>query len=128
MSAVTLTYGTNTITLRPPEFDNVQSISLDRIARKTRNGDLIIFRDPNWVKNEVFKYSFVYLTQRQVYDLLNFIQLSLGQNVTLVDYEGRIFVGTIINPAAVMAQPGVDNFTVDIEFQVNQNQIATYGA
>lgn len=128
MSAVTLTYGTNTITLRPPEFDNVQSISLDRISRKTRNGDLIIFRDPNWVKNEVFKYSFVYLTQRQVYDLLNFIQLSLGQNVTLVDYEGRIFVGTIISPAAVIAQPGVDNFTVDIEFQLNQNQIATYGA
>ena len=128
MSAVTLTYGTTTIVLRSPEFDNVQSISLDRVSRKTRNGDLIIFRDPNWVKNETFKLPFIYLSQKQIFDLLNFIQISLGQNVTLLDHEGRTFTGTITTPAASIAQPGVTNFTVELEFQLNQQDINTYGS
>lgn len=123
MSAVTFTFGSTTITLRPPEFDNTQAISLDRVTRKTRNGDLIVFRDPTWPKQEILKYHWIYLSQKQANDLLNFIQISLGQDVTLVDYEGRTFVGTIITPAGNVSQPGFQNLNAEIEFQLNQDQI-----
>ena len=128
MSAITLTYGATTITLRPPEFENVQSVSLSRVNRKTRNGDLIVFRDSNWSKAEILKLQFRYLSTKQSQDLLYFIQISLGQDVTFIDYEGRTFVGTIITPAGNISQPGIQDIGAEIEFQLNQDQIDSYGS
>lgn len=115
---ITLSFsGVKSVTLRNPDFNNQQNIEISRINRKTTGGDLIIFRNPVWPTTEVLDYKFSFLSQIDVNNLLEFIYQTLGQIVTLVDYEGVIWTGIIITPAAEITQPGRDNHAAHFQFQ-----------
>jgi hypothetical protein len=115
---VTLTYGPRTVTLRDPEFGNGLKVETARISQRTRGGDLALFRDPAWPVTKTTTYRFTALTQQQVKDLLSLIEESLGDSVTMVDFEGVTRVGIITTPAAEAVQTGRGcQFDATFDFQ-----------
>lgn len=114
---VTLTFGTKTITLRDPDFGNGEKLDFTKITRRTANGDLVVYRDSAWPSSDILNLTFSYLSQKQVQDLLSFIDVSLGQNVTYVDNEARSWIGIITTPAADVSQPAREGFSAQFSFQ-----------
>jgi hypothetical protein len=115
---VTLTYGTRTVTLRDPVFGNSLKIETARVNQRTRGGDLILFRDPNWPVTKTTSYSFEALTQQQAKDLLALVEESLGDSITMMDFEGVTRVGVITTPVAEVIQTGRGcQFDVSFDFQ-----------
>lgn len=103
--------------LRNPEFNDTQSIEYTRLNRRTRGGDLIIFRDENWPKAEIFRLTFT-LLKNEKEQLLNLIKRSLGKNITYTDHEGYTWSGLITNPETPITKDNQYSETVVIEFQV----------
>jgi hypothetical protein len=115
---ITLTKGDLTVQLRNPDFGDTDAIELRRIQRRSRGGDLILYRDPNWPKTETLTYEFSFLKRQDLMSLANFIQETLGQDITLTDYNGRTYTAIIITPSEELVQSGIDNFTTRLSFQV----------
>ena len=114
---VTFTLGTQTISLRDPDFGDSDKIEIARIKRKSRGGDDIIYRDPQWPISETKDMRFSYLNQKQVSALLVFIDNTLGQVITMIDFEGRTWIGIITSPTADTSQPNRDGWSAQVVFQ-----------
>lgn len=116
---ITLTKGTLSLQLRNPDFGDRESIEVRRINRKTRGGDLVMYRDPAWPKYATYTYSFSYLSQDDLYKLIEFMKSTLGQEITITDYEGRVLSNCIITtPTEELTQDGVEDFRASFSFQV----------
>lgn len=115
---ITLASGSLSIQLRNPEFGNSDSVDVRRINRKTRGGDLMVYRDPIWPKTRIFKVNFIFLKQDDLSRLLDFIHRTVGQIVTYTDYEGQVWSGIIITPGDEVSQPGTNNYAATFSFQV----------
>jgi len=106
-----------TVTLRDPDFGDVHGVEISRINRKTRGGDLQIFRDPMWPKTRTLRYTFSFLSEKQKSDLLYFLYASMGQQIALVDYEGITWNGVIRTPVGNVVEQGRFNYTAEFEFE-----------
>lgn len=117
--ATILSYAPLSLILRipSPDFDDSETVSQDRIVRKTRGGDLIVFRDPEWTGVSQLKFKFSGMDQGKVNQFLNFIKLTVGLPITLTDYEGNVWTGVILNPDAGIVQPGRQILGCSFEFQ-----------
>lgn len=60
---------------------------------------------------------FSYLSEDQTQRLLQFLDVSLGQVVTLVDFEGRTHNGIITTPVGEVVEVGSENKTAKLTFQ-----------
>lgn len=115
---VTLTKGSLSISLRNPELGNTESLDIRRINRKTRGGDLRVYRDPQWPKCRTLQVKFQYLSQVDLDRLLDFFHRTTGEIVTYVDYEGRTWSGIITTPTDEVSQQGRCNFAAQFSLQV----------
>src|ERR1700733_11361666 len=106
---VIISYGSLTVVLNTPVFGNTDTLEQTRISRTTRGGDQIIFHDPIWPTTEKLVLKFEDLTQQQASQYLDFMNITLGNNVTLVDHNGRTWVGLLVNPEATIEQVGRDD-------------------
>jgi hypothetical protein len=104
------------IVLRSPEFGNKDRLQFNRISRETRGGTLVVYADPVWAKVQTLVLSFS-LTRIQALGLLEFMTDHLGQEVGFVDWEGRYWVGVIVNPTDPVVQDGKNQFTASFEFE-----------
>lgn len=114
---VQLTYGSWTLILDSPLFGDVDEIEHLRINRETRAGERVIFHDPTWPVVEKLTYNFDNLNEQKKTDLLNFINVSLGQLVTMIDYNGITWRVMITNPDLEIAQKGDCSYEAQIEFE-----------
>lgn len=114
---ITLSFGNLSIDLRNPDFGESQGFESSRINRKTRAGELIIFRNPNWPKSKTLRYQFSFLKESQAKALLAFFEQTAGQEITLVDFEGRTWLGIIRTPATNVIEQGRYNYTAEFEFE-----------
>jgi hypothetical protein len=108
-SAVSLGYvpdvgPSTTLVLNIPQFDDQDEIEHQRVNRETRAGTKIIFHDPLWPVIERLKFKFENLSQVKVKQLLDFVQMTLGQNIFLRDHYGVNWYGIITNPEATAEQ------------------------
>jgi hypothetical protein len=86
------------VDLPAPNFTDREELSLTRIQRKTRGGDLKTFSDDQWPKVRTFRYKFDNLTLELVEEFHTFLNQSLGRSITLIDHENRQWNGYIVNP------------------------------
>jgi hypothetical protein len=116
---ITLTYGTRTLELHGPTFGNKESLESRRIYRKTRGGDLDVYRDDDWPETTILDYDFNIPTcgEDQVYQIIDFLKASLGQEVTLEDYEGRTWNVIILTPAEELIESARESLTFKLQFQ-----------
>jgi len=108
---------TNEVELRQPELDNRDRNAFSRVNQETRGGKLIVFSDPIWPKIRTLAITVVGLTEAQVDAYQAFALATVGQEIGLTDWEGRLWKGFIKNPNEQATQDGRERWTVTFEFE-----------
>jgi hypothetical protein len=98
-------------------MDNRDRNAYTRVNSETRGGELIVYSDPTWPKIRTLAVTVVGLTETQVNELQTFMNSTLGQEVGLTDWEGRLWKGYITNPNEAATQDGPQRWTVTFEFE-----------
>lgn len=106
-----------TVELRNPNFDNIEQFEFRRINRRTKGGELDLFRDETWPKVKRLQMSFTWLSDTQRVDLFNFLQKSVGQEIGLLDFESRQWKGFILTPTSAISEPKRNGHAVALEFE-----------
>jgi hypothetical protein len=97
---------TTTLSLRAPRFGNRDRLTMQRINRLTRGGDLRVFADPQWPNNHTLVMEFAALSESEVQDLLTFMRASLGKEILLTDHEGQDWRGIFVEPDEPIVRNG----------------------
>ncbi len=108
---------TDSVTLRAPNLGNKDRLSFNRIVRETRGGTLVVFADPIWPKLETLVLSFSGLSSTQSQQLLAFLETHLGEEIGLLDWEGRCWQGVIMTPTNPVVQDARDSYSASLEFE-----------
>jgi hypothetical protein len=124
-SGVTLFYPwvspTTTVTLRGPDLGNKNRLEFQRIKRETRGGTLIVWADPIWPKNERLVLSFSGLTEAEGQALLDFIYLTLGLEIGLIDWEGNWWRVVTMTPSEALTRNSRENLSINLEFEMTRS-------
>ena len=105
------------VILRKPEMDNRDRNAYTRVSEETRGGKLIVYADPDWPKVRTLAVTVVGLTEIQVDELQTFMQATVGEEIGITDWEGRLWKGFITNPNEPATQDGKAMWTISFEFQ-----------
>ena len=118
-TVLTWPYSSPTLTLEidNPDFDNVEQFEFRRINRRSRGGTLDFYRDESWTKCKRLIMSFSGLSEIQRNDMLEFLQLSIGTEVGILDFESRQWRGLILTPTTPLEEPGKIGFSFTLEFE-----------
>lgn len=120
-ATLTLTYPfvspTHTVVLRNPEFGNTDRLEFLRINRTSRGGELFIYSDPIWPKQQIQNVTVRTLKESQKAALQEFFLLSIGKEIGFLDHENRQWKGYIVNPDASFTHEGRNGYNVSIEFE-----------
>ncbi len=114
---VTFTFGSFTFQVRKPDFGSSDKLEFSRINRRSRGGDLIIYRDPQWPESITLMLPFSFLGNKDIINFRKLFELSLGEQVTYQDHLGSTWTGIILNPAEPIVQYGIDRFSLKVELQ-----------
>lgn len=117
---VTFTYNGVDYKFRRPIMGNKDDISFQRVNRKTRGGDLILFRDNMWPKTEVLDLTFDFDTDVEGHRLLQFIRATTGVNIHYRDHENRLWYGVIQNPDTELVAAGRFTYKIHILLEADQ--------
>ena len=108
---------TDSVTLRSPNLGNKDRLSFNRVLRETRGGTLIVFADPIWPKIQTLVLAFSGLRSAQAQQLLAFLETHVGEEIGLLDWEGRTWKGIVTSPTEPVVQDGKDRFSASLEFE-----------
>jgi len=114
---VILTYQTTSVQLRNPDFGNRDSFSYSRIMRRTRAGNLIVFRDQTWPASRTFSFTFSALKPDIAEQLLSFMEATIGKSIQVLDYENRLWDAIIMTPAAEVSEQFRNAKSITLDFQ-----------
>lgn len=106
-----------THSFKNPSFGNTNDLAFQRINRKSRSGDLIVFRDTAWPITESFSLTFDFLKEEDLERLQNLIHISTGEILKYTDFEGRIWEGIIQNPETEAVQASKTSWTINVIFE-----------
>lgn len=115
--SVVFTYNGVNHTFRNPQMGNGDELSFQRINRRSRGGDLILFRDADWPKTEVLSLTFSFAEEADARLLINFIRATIGKFINYRDHENRLWTGVIQNPDAEITQAGISTYQIQISFE-----------
>lgn len=102
---------------RQPVFGNGDEIAFQRVNRRSRGGDLILFRDNEWPKTETLNLTFDFLNEADADRLLTLVKDSCGIYLYYRDHENKVWYGFIKNPDTGKTQQGRNSFQVPIIFE-----------
>jgi hypothetical protein len=105
------------LVLRAPQFGNREGVQTTRINRETRNGTLIIYRDPIWPEFFQLTVEFGGLSETQGRGLLTFIESNLGLEIGIQDHEGHYWTGFITNPDEAVIQDGRCRYSASLQIE-----------
>lgn len=105
------------LVLRAPRFGNREGVQTTRVNRETRNGTLIIYRDPIWPEYFQLTLEFGSLSETQGRGLLTFIESHLGLQIGIQDHEGRYWTGFITNPDEAVIQDGKARYSASLQIE-----------
>jgi hypothetical protein len=108
---------TTTITLRRPLFGNRDRLTNQRINRTSRGNTLIVYADPEWPRVQTVVAQFTLLTETQAQDYLTFLETSLGKEIKLTDWEGRIWKGVVLQTDDPVTRDRPDRLTISFTFE-----------
>jgi hypothetical protein len=108
---------TDTVILRAPELDNRDRNAFNRVNRETRGGRLVVFADSNWAKVNTIACTFTGLTKTEINTLQEFILTHIGEEIQVIDWEGRGWYGVVIKPNDPATCDGRDKWSIGFEFE-----------
>lgn len=95
---VTFTYDSTTLELRSPKLGNTLELNHKVSIGRLKSGTITVVRDPIWPKFVTHTYNFELHCEPDIQVILDFLKLTLGQEIQLLDYESRTWTGMIMNP------------------------------
>jgi hypothetical protein len=95
---------TTTLTLKAPEFGDTDSVGLTRIDRQTRGGTAVVFSDQKWATSNALGLEFSRICDPPIADVLDFLNATVGAEISLVDWYGRTWHGVIVSPETDVRQ------------------------
>ena len=122
--------GTPVVTIRNPNLG--EKIVHDNLAivRRTPGGTPIVFRDTDWVLEQVLSFQFNNLTLININALKTLLSGSPGLRMQMTDYESATVYGYILTPVFNIAQQHdtcthsfnfdfmIDGYTVSTNFDI----------
>ncbi|MFA5345391.1 MAG: hypothetical protein WC315_03875, partial [Candidatus Omnitrophota bacterium] len=108
---------TDSMTLRAPELDSRDRSAFTRVNRETRGGRLVVYADPIWPKVTTIACTFVGLTKTEMLTLQEFVLSHIGEEIKVVDWEGRGWRGVVIKPNDPATCDGKDRWSIGFEFE-----------
>jgi hypothetical protein len=107
------------INLPNPTFGNQETLSGSRVQTETRGGDLILYGDPTWPKDDQLDWTITNLKHLDKLNLEGFIRVTLGKEFRLTDHESLVWKAIITNPDAEIVQDGLGpRYTVNLTLNV----------
>ena len=109
---------TLTLVLKNPDFGNADVLRFTKVDRRTRGGDRKIFSDLGWGSTQSFELTItnVCSTTVTIDNIIDFLNTSLGEEIGLLDWEGRQWKGIIVVPETDIT-PQVGGHSVRIIFE-----------
>ncbi len=104
------------LTLIVPDFGDIRRRDFQRINRRSRANDLVVYRDPTWVKSDNITIKLSHLNEYQKYNLINFLEFNTGHIVQYRDYENNLWQGFIMNPSVPFIQTAPCTYECEIQF------------
>jgi len=108
---------TDTVILRAPELDTRDKNAFNRVNRETRGGRLVVFADPTWPKVNTLSCTFIGLLKTEIDTLQDFILNYIGEEIQVIDWDGRIWEGVVLKPNDPATCDGKDRWSVGFEFE-----------
>ncbi len=109
------TSDTDTLILLAANKGNTDNLNLGRLNKRTRGGELIQFRDPNWPRQNILNLDIPMYSCQEVLDARAFFDRNLGQVIEYTDHEDYPYQGIVTNIFEITEQLDVC-FTIHIEF------------
>lgn len=107
------------ISIRRPDFNDIDEIATTRVYRNGILGDLFVYSDPQWPSSRTFTLDFTNLSETQAEDFRDFLALTIGLEVTYHDYFDREWNGIILTPNAEFSHNGKGcQYETKIQFRV----------
>lgn len=97
---------THTVELPSPEFNNRDTIRIERITRETRGKTLKTFRYDMWPIIRRLSLSFLGVPPSDAEAMKDLLLASVGMEVGYLDYESRQWKGLILNPDTAISEEG----------------------
>ncbi len=108
---------TDSMTLRAPELDSRDRNAFNRINRETRGGRIVVFADPIWPKVTTIACTFVGLSKTEMLTLQEFVLSHIGEEIKVIDWEGRGWHGVVVKPNDPATCDGKDRWSIGFEFE-----------
>lgn len=106
------------LVLPSPNFGNNYQLTVTRVNNESRGGTLILYTDPEcWPTTETLQFSISNMKGDVAKGLLQWFETHLGEQIRLVDYEGRAWVGVIITPDDPIVEDRRNRWTGSFEFE-----------
>jgi len=105
-----------TLTIRSPRLGDKDEITHTRISRETRGGLLLIFKSSDWPEIEKLTMEFEGLTKAKAEEAFYFNQQTAGKQITLTDWEGNSWTGTMMTSNMVKNKDNC-GVSLTIEFE-----------
>lgn len=114
---VDLSLVTHTLALRKPKFGNTTTVETEALVRRNKGKMIQVFKSANWPTFTSLKYTIEKMSQTDVNNLIAFLQLTLGLQVTLVDYLNRTWLGYFTTESFDITQNGQGNCQFEVSFE-----------
>ena len=109
---------TTSIVLRTPNFGDRDRNQYNRINRESRGGSLQIFRDPDWPSIRTLVMDFSGIKDSEVDGIIDFLESTLGLEISFRDWNSRVWNGLIINPDSAITRTGTNRNDIALEMEV----------
>jgi len=104
--------------LPSPNFGNNYRLTVTRVNTESRGGTLLVFTDPEcWPITETLQLSISNMKSEVGKALLTWFEEHLGEEIRLIDYEGRAWVGVITTPDDPIVEDSRNRWTGSFEFE-----------
>ena len=107
---------------KAPILGNGNDLSFLRVNRRTRGGDLIVFRDSDWPKTETLNLTFDFTLEADAIRLMQVIRKTSGRFMYYTDHEGVEWYGVIQNPETQVIQQGRNSYQIQVVFEGDQTE------
>lgn len=105
------------VVLRAPEIDDIGRFATTRTYHESRGGYLSVYSNPIWPQISTILVTFIGLTNAEAADFQDFVYTTIGEEISLGDWNGYIWTGIIKNPEEPIVEDGKRGFTVSFEFE-----------
>ncbi len=93
-----VTGATDLVTLRSPEFGDIQRVNNEAVVAESRGGNLMSVRDTAWPTSQTNIYQFTRIKEVDIDDLRAFLIKTAGLEIDLIDDKDQLWRGVIVIP------------------------------